>query len=146
MGLEIIRVVDAVSETKDMDREIIFEAIENALESATKKKYDYNLDVKVKIDRLSGDYNTYRRWMVFADESRDLEDPDIELRMIDAIDVNKDAQPGEYVEEEIDSGDDTEDEDEFEDLEEIDDLDDLGELEEIDEFDEEGLEDLEEEN
>ena len=91
MGLEIISVVDAVSETKDMDREIIFEAIENALESATKKKYDYNLDVKVKIDRTTGDYETYRRWMVFADESRDLEDPDIELRMIDAIDINKDA-------------------------------------------------------
>ena len=105
MGLEIIRVVDAVSETKDMDREIIFEAIENALESATKKKYDYNLDVKVKIDRLTGDYETYRRWMVFADESRDLEDPDIELRMIDAIDINKDAQPGEYVEEAIESVD-----------------------------------------
>ena len=105
MGLEIIRVVDAVSETKDMDREIIFEAIENALESATKKKYDYNLDVKVKIDRTTGDYETYRRWMVFADESRDLEDPDIELRMIDAIDINKDAQPGEYVEEAIESVD-----------------------------------------
>ena len=105
MGLEIISVVDAVSETKDMDREIIFEAIENALESATKKKYDYNLDVKVKIDRLTGDYETYRRWMVFADESRDLEDPDIELRMIDAIDINKDAQPGEYVEEAIESVD-----------------------------------------
>ena len=105
MGLEIIRVVDAVSETKDMDREIIFEAIENALESATKKKYDYNLDVKVKIDRLTGDYDTYRRWMVFADESRDLEDPDIELRMIDAVDINKDAQPGEYVEEAIESVD-----------------------------------------
>lgn len=105
MGLEIIRVVDAVSETKDMDREIIFEAIENALESSTKKKYDYNLDVKVKIDRLTGDYETFRRWMVFADESRDLEDPDIELRMIDAIDINKDAQPGEYVEEAIESVD-----------------------------------------
>ena len=105
MGLEIIRVVDTVSETKDMDREIIFEAIENALETATKKKYDYNLDVKVKIDRNTGDYNTYRRWMVFADESRDLEDPDIELRMIDAIDINKAAQPGEYVEEEIESVD-----------------------------------------
>ena len=88
-----------------MDREIIFEAIENALETATKKKYDYNLDVKVKIDRNTGDYNTYRRWMVFADESRDLEDPDIELRMIDAIDINKAAQPGEYVEEEIESVD-----------------------------------------
>lgn len=105
MGLEIISVVDAVSETKDMDREIIFEAIENALESSTKKKYDYNLDVKVKIDRLTGDYETFRRWMVFADESRDLEDPDIELRMIDAIDINKDAQPGEYVEEAIESVD-----------------------------------------
>ena len=105
MGLEIIRVVDAVSETKDMDREIIFEAIENALESATKKKYDYNLDVKVKIDRLTGEYDTYRRWMVFADESRELEDPDIELRMIDATDINKDAMPGEYVEEEIESVD-----------------------------------------
>ena len=105
MGLEIIRVVDAVSETKDMDREIIFEAIENALESATKKKYDYNLDVKVKIDRLTGEYDTYRRWMVFADESRELEDPDIELRMIDATDINKDATPGEYVEEEIESVD-----------------------------------------
>jgi transcription termination/antitermination protein NusA len=103
MGLEIISVVDTVSETKDMEREIIFQAIETALETATKKKYQYNLDVKVKIDKSTGDYKTYRRWMVFSDDSRELEDPDIELRMIDALDVNENAKPGEYVEEEIDS-------------------------------------------
>ncbi len=105
MAVEIIKVVDAVSEAKDVDREIIFEAIENALESATKKKYADNMDVKVDIDRETGDYKTYRQWMVFADDSRDLEDPDIELRMIDAVDVDKDANPGDFVREEIESVD-----------------------------------------
>ena len=105
MAAEIIKVVDAVSEAKDVDREIIFEAIESALESATKKKYTDNMDVKVDIDRETGDYKTYRQWMVFADDSRELEDPDVELRMIDAVDVDKDANPGEFVREEIESVD-----------------------------------------
>jgi len=103
MAAEIIKVVDAVSEAKDVDREVLFEAIENAIESATKKKYADNMDVKVTIDRETGDYKTYRRWMVFADDSRELEDPDIELRMIDAVDVDKNANPGEFVHEEIES-------------------------------------------
>ena len=97
--------MDAVSEAKDVDREVLFEAIENAIESATKKKYADNMDVKVAIDRETGDYKTYRRWMVFADDSRELEDPDIELRMIDAVDVDKNANPGEFVHEEIESVD-----------------------------------------
>ena len=101
MAAEIIKVVDAVSEAKDVDREVLFEAIENAIESATKKQYADNMDVKVTIDRETGDYKTYRRWLVFADESRELEDPDIELRMIDAVDVDKNANPGEFVHEEI---------------------------------------------
>jgi N utilization substance protein A len=105
MAAEIIKVVDAVSEAKDVDREVLFEAIENAIESATKKKYADNMDVKVTIDRETGDYKTYRRWMVFADDSRELEDPDIELRMIDAVDVDKNANPGEFVHEEIESVD-----------------------------------------
>ena len=105
MAAEIIKVVDAVSEAKDVDREVLFEAIENAIESATKKKYTDNMDVKVTIDRETGDYKTYRRWMVFADDSRELEDPDIELRMIDAVDVDKNANPGEFVHEEIESVD-----------------------------------------
>ena len=105
MAAEIIKVVDAVSEAKDVDREVLFEAIENAIESATKKNYADNMDVKVTIDRETGDYKTYRRWLVFADESRELEDPDIELRMIDAVDVDKNANPGEFVHEEIESVD-----------------------------------------
>ncbi len=105
MAAEIIKVVDAVSEAKDVDRETIFEAIESALASATKKKYTDNMDVKVDIDRETGDYKTYRQWMVFADDSRELEDPDVELRMIDAVDVDKDANPGEFVREEIESVD-----------------------------------------
>ena len=105
MAAEIIKVVDAVSEAKDVDRETIFEAIESALASATKKKYTDNMDVKVDIDRETGDYKTYRQWMVFADDSRELEDPDLELRMIDAVDVDKDANPGEFVREEIESVD-----------------------------------------
>jgi len=105
MAAEIIKVVDAVSEAKDVDREVLFEAIENAIESATKKKYADKMDVKVTIDRETGDYKTYRRWMVFADDSRELEDPDIELRMIDAVDVDKNANPGEFVHEEIESVD-----------------------------------------
>lgn len=105
MTAEIIKVVDAVSEAKDVDREVLFEAIENAIESATQKQYADNMDVKVTIDRETGDYKTYRRWMVFADDSRELEDPDIELRMIDAVDVDKNANPGEFVHEEIESVD-----------------------------------------
>ena len=60
MDTDIIQVVDTVSTAKDMDREIIFDAIESAIASATKKKYTENIDVKVKIDRETGDYKTYR--------------------------------------------------------------------------------------
>ena len=91
MVAEIIKVVDTVSEAKDVEREVIFEAIENAIASATKRKHKENMDVRVIIDRDTGAYKTFRQWMVFEDDSRELEDPDIELRMIDAVDIQKDA-------------------------------------------------------
>ena len=105
MITDIINVVETLSEAKDVEREVIFEAIENALESTTKKKYTENMDVKVIIDRESGAYKTYQRWMVFADDSRELEDPDYELRMLDAVDIDKDAKEGEYIYQEIESVD-----------------------------------------
>ena len=73
MAAEIIKVVDTVSEAKDVEREVIFEAIENAIASATKKKYQENMDVRVIIDRETGDYKTFRQWMVFEDDSREIE-------------------------------------------------------------------------
>jgi N utilization substance protein A len=98
MNKEILMVVDAVSNEKSVDKEIIFEALEAALASATRKRHGDGMDVRVAINRKTGDYDTFRRWKVFADDSTELEFPDCELRMDDAIDIDKNAQPGGYVE------------------------------------------------
>ena len=98
MSKEILMVADAVSNEKGMDKEIIFEAIEAALASASRKRHGEDIDVRVAIDRQSGEYETFRRWMVFADDSDELEEPVRELRLQDAVEVDTDAQPGEYVE------------------------------------------------
>ena len=98
MSKEILMVVDAVSNEKGVEKEIIFEAIEAALASATRRKHGEDIDVRVAIDRETGDYDTWRRWLVFEDESTELEFPDRELRMIDAVDVDPNAEPGGYVE------------------------------------------------
>ncbi|MCC5861213.1 MAG: transcription termination/antitermination protein NusA [Gammaproteobacteria bacterium] len=98
MNKEILMVVDAVSNEKGVEKEVIFEAIEAALASATRKKHGDEIDVRVAIDRHSGDYETFRRWKVFADDSTELEVPDRELRMIDAVDIDPAAQPEGYVE------------------------------------------------
>jgi N utilization substance protein A len=98
MSKEILMVVDAVSNEKGVEKEIIFEAIEAALASATRRKHGEDIEVRVQIDRETGDYETWRRWLVFEDESTELEVPDRELRMIDAVDIDENAQPGGYVE------------------------------------------------
>jgi transcription termination/antitermination protein NusA len=103
MSREILRVVDAVSNEKGVNKDIIFEAIEAALASATRKRHGEGWDVRVSIDRQSGDYQTFRRWKVFADESTELEAPERELRMIDAVDIDPEVQPGEYVEQPMES-------------------------------------------
>jgi len=98
MSKEILMVVDAVSNEKGVEKDIIFEAIEAALASATRRKHGDDIEVRVQIDRETGEYDTFRRWLVFADESTELETPDCELRMIDAVDVDENAEPGGYVE------------------------------------------------
>jgi N utilization substance protein A len=103
MNKEILMVVDAVSNEKGVDKDIIFEAIEAALASATRKRHGDDIDVRVAIDRETGDYETFRRWLVFEDDSTELETPDRELRMEDAVDVDESAEPGGYVEEPMES-------------------------------------------
>ncbi|MEJ2275444.1 MAG: transcription termination factor NusA [Woeseiaceae bacterium] len=98
MSKEILMVVDAVSNEKGVEKEIVFEAIEAALASATRRKHGEDIDVRVAIDRETGNYDTWRRWLVFEDESTELEVPDRELRMIDAVDIDPEAEPGGYVE------------------------------------------------
>lgn len=69
MKKEILLVADAVSNEKGVDQEIIFQAIELALATATKKRYDEEADIKVTIDRATGDYETVRRWEVVDDDT-----------------------------------------------------------------------------
>ena len=103
MNKEILLVVDAVSNEKSVDKEIIFDALEAALASATRKKHGEEWDVRVAINRKTGDYDTFRRWKVFADDSKELEVPQRELRMEDALDMNPAAEIGGFVEEPMES-------------------------------------------
>ncbi len=103
MNKEILLVVDAVSNEKSVDKEIIFGALEAALASATRKKHGEEWDVRVQINRKTGDYDTFRRWKVFADDSREMEVPQRELRLEDALDINKAAEVGGFVEEPMES-------------------------------------------
>jgi N utilization substance protein A len=98
MSKEILMVVDAVSNEKGVEKDIIFEAIEAALASATRRRHGEDIDVRVAIDRETGEYDTFRQWLVFEDDSTELEFPDRELRMIDAVDIDEKAEPGGYVE------------------------------------------------
>ena len=86
MNKDILLVVDAVSNEKGVEIDVIFEAIEAALASATRKRHGEDIEVRVAIDRETGEYETFRRWMVFADDSNELEEPARELRLDDAVD------------------------------------------------------------
>lgn len=68
MKKEILLVAETVSNEKDVDKELIFKAIEAALAMATKKKAGQDIDVRVAIDRRTGDYETFRRWTIVPDE------------------------------------------------------------------------------
>lgn len=68
MGKEILLVAEAVSNEKGVDQDIIFEALELALATATKKRYDEDSDIHVTIDRATGNYETIRQWEVVDDD------------------------------------------------------------------------------
>jgi len=99
MNKEILTVVDVVSNEKGVSKEIIFEAIEAALASATKKRQREDIEVRVAIDRETGDYETFRRWLVLEDSSEPLEFPAREIRLSDARNDPPDIQVDDYIEE-----------------------------------------------
>lgn len=104
MNKEILLVVDAVSNEKGVAKEIIFEAIEAALATATKKRYGGDVEIRVDIDRESGDYKTFRRWMVMDDaEGLPLEIPEREITLSAAREDEPSIEPGDYVEDEVES-------------------------------------------
>lgn len=103
MSKEILMVVDAVSNERGIARDVIVGAIESALAAATKKRYTGEVDVRVAIDRDTGDYETFRRWEVIDDENGVIENPDAQLSLDEAREKNPDVQPGEFIEEPIES-------------------------------------------
>lgn len=105
MNKEILLVADVVSNEKGVEKDVIFGAIEAALASATRKKNGGNIDVRVSIDRESGDYETCRRWIVMDDEDPEFESPDYQILYSYAIQDNPDIQVGDYIEEPMESVD-----------------------------------------
>jgi N utilization substance protein A len=103
MNKEILLVVDAVSNEKGVDKEIIFEALEAALAAAARRKHSELWDVRVAINRKTGDYETFRRWKVFADDSREIENPEAELRLEDGLDIDSGVAIGGHVEQPMES-------------------------------------------
>lgn len=104
MNKEILMVVDAVSNEKGVAKEIIFEALEAALATATKKRYGGEVEVRVSIDRQTGDYETFRRWQVIDDsEGLPLEHPTREYTLSAAREDDANIQPGDYIEEQVES-------------------------------------------
>ena len=102
MSKEILLVVDAVSNEKGVDKGIIFEAIEAALATATKKRHGGDIDARVAIDRATGDYDSFRRWVVIADDD-EMENPKAQMRLSEAQERQAGIQLGEYIEEPIES-------------------------------------------
>ncbi|MEJ2529704.1 MAG: transcription termination factor NusA [Gammaproteobacteria bacterium] len=103
MNKEILLVVDVVSNEKDVDKEIIFEAIEAALASATRKKNGGDIDVRVAVNRETGDYSSFRRWQVTEEQDDEGFDEKTHILLADAKKVNPDIQVGEYIEEPMES-------------------------------------------
>jgi N utilization substance protein A len=103
MSKEILMVVDAVSHERGIEKDIIFEALEYALASATKKKSGKDIDVRVSIDKTNGDYETFRRWQVLDDEVDPFEYYDKQVLLSRVIDEHPDIKPGEFIEEPIES-------------------------------------------
>ena len=102
MSKEILLVVDAVSNEKALPRESIFEAMETALETATKKKYDGDIAVRVSIDRTTGEFDTFRRWLVVNDD-HDMENSYAEITLSAAQYGDVEIGLGDYFEEQIKS-------------------------------------------
>jgi N utilization substance protein A len=97
MSRELLLLVDALAREKNVDKETVFGALEQALASATKKRFKEDVEVRVEIDRTSGDYKSFRRWHVVPDEA--LEAPDREYTLEEAQEHAADIQLDEYIEE-----------------------------------------------
>jgi N utilization substance protein A len=97
MSRELLLLVDALAREKNVDKDTVFAALEQALASATKKRFREDVEVRVEIDRNSGEYNSFRRWHVVPDEV--LEAPDREMTLAQAREHAPEVELDQYIEE-----------------------------------------------
>ncbi len=100
MNRELLMLVEAIAHEKSVDAATVFQAVEQALASATQKLFADDVDIRVDIDRETGQYETFRRWLVVPNE-QGLHNPDAEEMLMDAVLRVPDAEVGEYIEEQI---------------------------------------------
>jgi transcription termination/antitermination protein NusA len=97
MSRELLLLVDALAREKNVDKATVFGALELALASATKKRFHEDVDVRVAIDPMTGDYKSFRRWQVVPDEA--IESPAHQIALSEAMKLNSDLKLEEYIEE-----------------------------------------------
>ena len=97
MSRELLMLVDALAREKNVAKDIVFGALELALASATKKRFPEDVEVRVAIDRETGEYESFRRWQVVADDA--LEFPPHQITLSDAQKQISDIQIEDYIEE-----------------------------------------------
>jgi len=104
MSKEILLVVDAIANEKGVAQEVIFEAIEAALVSATQKRHDEEIDARVAVDRSTGEYETFRQWHVVADDE-EIELPDQQIPVSEAQKTDPSLEVGSVIEAPMESVD-----------------------------------------
>jgi transcription termination/antitermination protein NusA len=102
MSREVLLLVDALAREKNVDKEVVFGALEHALAQATKKRYEGDVDIRVSIDRDNGEFETFRRWHVVPDEAG-LQLPDQEILLFEAKEQIPDIEVDDFIEEPIES-------------------------------------------
>ncbi len=103
MSREILAYVDVLAREKNVNKEIVFAALESALASATKKRIHDDADVRVSINRDTGDFEAFRRWKVLPDE--EVQNDEAEKGIIDAREEVGEVQVGDYIEEPLEAVD-----------------------------------------
>lgn len=105
MNKNILLMVDVVSNEKAVEKELIFQALELALASATKERYGDESDIRVVIDRETGEYESFRRWTVLEDDSEDFEFPERQIKLTYALKDHSEIKAGEVIEQKVESVD-----------------------------------------
>lgn len=102
MSKEILLVAETVCNEKGVPKDVIFKAIEEAIQVATRKRYAREVEVRVAIDRKTGDYETFRQWHVIADDA-DMENAESQIYLEDAHEQDASLAVGDVIEESIES-------------------------------------------